>query len=61
MWIHMLGIPNEKLQEMACKGKGIFQSVPDRDDTGDVAAEKAEYKLLQARQYAGHVTHAHVS
>ena len=48
MPFHVLGTPKQKLQEMACKGKGIFQSVPDLDGTGDVAKEKAEYQLLQA-------------
>jgi len=48
MPIPIPGTPKEKLQEMACKGKGIFQSVPDLDDTGDVAREKAEYNILQA-------------
>jgi len=42
------GVPATKLQEMACVGKGIFQTVPDRSSTDDFSMEKAEYNLLQA-------------
>jgi len=38
----------EKLQAMACKGKGIYQSVADRIDSNVDAVDKSEFELVQA-------------